>query len=76
LLAGGHLGHADRGTPGTYKRPSVLSPGLISVDRNRELDGYQIRGGQFAALAHNVVADHLPSLRGPARTPSNFSKKH
>jgi hypothetical protein len=77
LLAGGHFGqqHADRDMPGMCKRPSVLSPGRVSADRNRELDGLaldglaldglaldglQIRGRQFAALAHNVVADLLP----------------
>ena len=39
--------------PAYYRRAAFLS------NRNRELDGLQIRGGQFAALAHNVVADLL-----------------
>jgi hypothetical protein len=64
LPAGGRFGqqHADRDIPGKYKRPGVLSPGRISVNRNAQLDGLQIRGRQFAALVHNVVADLLPFI--------------
>jgi hypothetical protein len=39
------------------KRPGVLSPGPVGL--NLKSDGLQIRGGQFATLAHDVVADLL-----------------
>jgi hypothetical protein len=64
LLAGGHLGqqHADRDMPGSVKRPAYYRWAGLLFNRNRELDGLQIRGRQFAALAHNVVADLLPLI--------------
>jgi hypothetical protein len=65
LLAGRHFGqqHADRAIQGKCKNgPGVLSLGRISVNRNRELNGFQIRGRQFATLAHDVVADLLPLI--------------
>jgi hypothetical protein len=63
VLAGGHFGrqHADRDIPGKGKKAHriVAGPDFLF---SRELDGLQIRGRQFAALAHNVVADLLPLI--------------
>jgi hypothetical protein len=42
--------------PAYYRRAAFL------FNRNRKLDGLQIRSRQFAALAHNVVADLLPLI--------------
>jgi hypothetical protein len=45
-------------TSGQRKLPDAWASGLISRLRNR-LDVLKVRGGQLAALAHNVVGELL-----------------